>query len=114
MPERKFSPVKPLRARAAEFGVSFATFKSRIANDPEFPTDEIVQIGGFGDQPRLGLTDRGAAKYQKILAERARRPHRAPENLGDPRGAAAKSVLVRRAKAQASRVTGSVTLKEAV
>jgi hypothetical protein len=101
--KKRFSPVKSIRTRAEQFEVCVTTFKSWM-KDPEFPTDELLQIGGFADQPRLGLTDRGAERWQQVLLERAKQPRRVSPNLANPKAAAARSVEIRRAKAAARRV----------
>ena len=104
--KKRFSPVKPLRDRARENGVSISTFKKWLRED-WFPRDELVQVGGFGDHVRFGLTDRGQERVQQVLAERAARviaqPRRISPNLANPKAAAARSVQVRRAKAGARR-----------
>lgn len=46
MSTKRFSPSKPLRERAREFGVSIAWFKNRIANDPDFPAMSLCRSGG--------------------------------------------------------------------
>ena len=113
MATKRFSPVKPLRDRARENGVSISTFKKWLRED-WFPRDELVQVGGFGDHVRLGLTDRGQERVQRVLAERAAQviaqPRPLSPNLSDPRKAAARSVAVRQRRAAARRaaqVSGS-------
>jgi hypothetical protein len=103
MTTKRFSPVTPLTKFFAEIGISAATGKKRVKCDPDFPVDELVQIGGFADQPRFGITLRGKLRYQIKLAERAKQPRAVPTNLRDPKGAAARSIEVRRAKAAARR-----------
>ena len=99
---KKFSPVTPLSVYWTELGVSLATGKKRLTRDPDFPRNELVQVG----VNRLGITLRGKSIYQQVLAERAMhamRSHAVPSNLGDPRRAAAKSAEVRRRNAEARR-----------
>ena len=107
MSRKQFSPVTPLPTFWIELGISRATGKKIEKNDPDFPLDELVQVGGFGAQPRLGITERGKQRYQQVLAERAARviaqPRPISPNLAHPRAAAAKSVEVRRAKSAARR-----------
>jgi hypothetical protein len=99
MTTRRFSPVTPLRTFFFEIGVSTATGKKLVKSDPDFPRDELVQVAGFGAQPRIGITQRGKDRYQQTLADRAKQPRVVSPNLRDPRAAAARSVEVRRGKA---------------
>ncbi|HSS71062.1 MAG TPA: hypothetical protein VLQ46_10485 [Casimicrobiaceae bacterium] len=96
---RKFSPITSLTKFYAELDVSSATGKKIEKSDPDFPRDEIVQVGAN----RRAITERGKEKYLAVLALRAKEPRAISPNLSDPRGAAAKSVAVRRAKASARR-----------
>jgi len=105
--KKRFSPVKSIRTRADQFDVCVATFKLWM-KDPEFPVDEIVQTGGFADQPRFGLTDRGAERWQQVLLKRAKQPRRVSPNLANPKAAAARSVEVRRQK-MAARSAGQTS-----
>lgn len=104
-PRKKFSPVTPLGRFWQELAISAANGKARVTADPDFPRDEVVQIA----INRRGITERGKERYLQVLAERAKEPRPVPQNLSDPRGAAAKSAAVRREKAARKAAAGAVT-----
>jgi hypothetical protein len=96
MAGRKFSPVTPLSKFWTEISVSKGTGNKIKESDPDFPRDELVQVGAN----RLGITDRGKARYQRVLMQRAKQPRPISKNL-DSKAAAARSVEVRKAAARA-------------
>jgi len=77
--------------------VSRATGDHLRRTDPQFPALYAVGIN------RLAVAENDAARYQALLRERALKPRPIPPQLRDPKGAAARSAEVRKAKAELRR-----------